>query len=154
MIDLERDPVVLISDVARLIRTEADRRARRHELTRAQWVILARVQRTPGLSQRELAELLEVEPITVGRLVDRLEARELVERRPDPVDRRMWRLHLRDAAAPVLASLNVQRAELTSLALQGVADPDLAGLVAALRQIRANMAACRREPAAPLKVVA
>jgi MarR family transcriptional regulator for hemolysin len=151
MVEPDSDPVLLINDVARLIRTEADRRARRYDLTRAQWIILARVQRTPGLSQRELAELLEVEPITVGRLVDRLEAGELVERRSDPIDRRMWRLHLRPAAGPLLAKLGVQKEELVARALEGVAEPELAGLVAALRQIRANMAVCRREPATAVK---
>ncbi|MBV9117137.1 MAG: MarR family transcriptional regulator, partial [Acetobacteraceae bacterium] len=71
-------------------------------MTRAQWAILIWLERQPGISQKELAELLEVEPITVARLIDRLEARGMVERRPDPRDRRIWRLHLCDPAFPVL----------------------------------------------------
>ena len=112
---LEPDLLVLINDVGRMLRTEADRRARAHGMTRAQWVMLIRLDRQPGLSQKELAELLEVEPITVARLVDRLEARNMLERRPDPADRRVWRLHLLPAAQPVLDELVVQRDELVHM---------------------------------------
>src|SRR5947208_15092980 len=84
------------------MRTRADQRARTRGMTRAQWVILAHLERQPGLSQNELAAIVEVEPITIGRLVDRLEARGLVERRSDPKDRRGWPLHLMAAAAPIL----------------------------------------------------
>src|SRR5205085_1237769 len=80
----EPNLLILLNDVARLIRTQADRRARAHGMTRAQWMILVRLRRCGGMTQRELAEILEVEPITVGRLVDRLAARQLVERRADP----------------------------------------------------------------------
>ena len=78
---LDRDPVVLLYDVARIMRTKFDQRARARGMTRAQWHILARVERQPGLSQSELAAICEVEPITVARLVDRLEKRGLLERR-------------------------------------------------------------------------
>lgn len=106
---------MLLNDVGRMLRTEADRRARAHGMTRAQWVMLIRLDRQPGLSQKELAELLEVEPITVARLADRLEARNLLERRPDPQDRRIWRLHLLPEAQPVLDELAIQRDELIDL---------------------------------------
>ena len=138
------DLLVLLNDLARLIRTEADKRARAHGMTRAQWMILGRVQRAPGLSQRELAEILEVEPITVGRLVDRLEARGLVERRADPDDRRIWRLHLTDAAAPALAPLDVQREAIRALVTEGVDDAALDQCVATLLRMKTNIAACRR----------
>src|SRR3984957_7580242 len=92
--DFQRDLLFLLHDVARLLRVDADKRARQHNMTRAQWGILIWLTRQPGISQKELAEFLEVEPITVARLVDRLEARGVVERRPDPRDRRIWRLHL------------------------------------------------------------
>src|SRR6201989_853323 len=91
--DFRHDLMFLLHDVARLLRVDADKRARAHGMTRAQWGILIWLERQPGLSQKELAEFLEVEPITVARLVDRLEARGMVERRPDPRDRRIWRLH-------------------------------------------------------------
>ena len=73
--DLENDFLVLLYDVARQMRTRADQMARAHGMTRAQWVILARLERQPGLSQNELAALAEIAPITIARLVDRLEAR-------------------------------------------------------------------------------
>ena len=94
MHDFQRDLMFLLHDVARLLRVDADKRARAHGMTRAQWGILIWLERQPGLSQKELAEILEVEPITVARLIDRLESRGMVERRPDPKDRRIWRLHL------------------------------------------------------------
>ena len=94
MQSFDRDLLILLNDVARLMRTRFDRRARAQGMTRAQWFILARLSHHPGQSQNELAAVCEVEPITVGRLIDRLEARGLVERRPDPMDRRIRRLHL------------------------------------------------------------
>jgi DNA-binding MarR family transcriptional regulator len=101
-----RDLLFLLNDIGRLLRTEADRRAKMHGMTRAQWGILLWLERQPGLSQRELAEILEVEPITVARLVDRLEVRKMVERRPDCTDRRIWRLHLTAAATAVLGDIH------------------------------------------------
>jgi MarR family transcriptional regulator for hemolysin len=122
-----------------MLRTEADRRARAHGMTRAQWVMLIHLDRRPGLSQKELAELLEVEPITVARLADRLEARHLLERRPDPADRRIWRLHLLPAAQPVLDELVVHREELIHL-LTAKLDPEAVELVTtALLRMRATL---------------
>ncbi len=142
------DFLVLLNDLARVIRTEADRRARLHGMTRAQWMILARLNQSPGLSQRELAEYLEVEPITVARLVDRLEAAGQVERRPDPVDRRIWRLHLTDLGRPALDALGVQRDQLLAIVTEGVDARSLAEVSATLAQMKSNMTGCRRpEPA-------
>src|SRR5881628_716281 len=76
----ERDVLIVLHDVARLVRTRFDQRARARGMTRAQWVILKRLSRQPGMSQNELAGICEVEPISIGRLIDRLEARGLVER--------------------------------------------------------------------------
>ncbi|MDR3448242.1 MAG: MarR family transcriptional regulator, partial [Alphaproteobacteria bacterium] len=97
--------LILLHDVARMQRTRFDQWARNYGMTRAQGIILTRLERQPGLSQNEMAALCEVEPITVGRLVDRLEARGFLERRPDPSDRRIRRLHLLPAAAPILAAI-------------------------------------------------
>ncbi len=133
------DLLVLLNDVGRMLRTEADRRARIHGMTRAQWVMLIRLDWQPGLSQKELAELLEVEPITVARLVDRLEARNLLERRPDPADRRIWRLHLLPAAQPVLDELAGQRDALMAL-LTPRLDPATIDIVTtALLRMRATL---------------
>ena len=117
--DLENDFLVLLYDVARQMRTRADQMARAHGMTRAQWVILARLERQPGLSQNELAALAEVAPITIARLVDRLEEMGLVERCPDPADRRIWRLRLTAKAAPHLRDIKRYRAELRGTDDQG-----------------------------------
>jgi DNA-binding MarR family transcriptional regulator len=111
--NLDRDFLILLHDVARLLRTRFDQHARTHGMTRAQWVILARLSRQPGLSQNELAAICEVEPITVGRLIDRLEMRGLVERRADPRDRRVRRLHLLPAAEPYLEKINKYKETMT-----------------------------------------
>ena len=133
------DLLILLNDVGRMLRTEADRRAKAHGMSRAQWVILLRLDRQPGLSQKELAELLEVEPITVARLADRLEIRGLLERRPDPADRRIWRLHLLPAAQPVLDELVSHRDDLIAL-LTARLDPETVEVVTmALRRMRSTL---------------
>ena len=109
MHSLDRDPLIVLHDVARLLRTRFDQKARAFGMTRAQWIILARLERQPGISQNEMASICEVEPITVGRLVDRLERHGLVERRSDPSDRRIRRLHLLPAAAPILEVIARER---------------------------------------------
>ncbi len=83
-----------MTDVARLLRTVFERRVRTLGLTRAQWVVIARVHRHPGLSQTEISDLLEIEKATAGRLIDRMEAKGWLERRADPNDRRINRMHL------------------------------------------------------------
>src|SRR5262249_4597355 len=95
----------VISDVARLMRTVFDRRVRELGLTRSQWLVMTRLYRRPGASQSELAEMLEVEKATAGRLVDRLERNGWVVRRPDAVDRRINRLYLTNDAERVQARM-------------------------------------------------
>lgn len=92
----ERYPGILISDLARLQRTVFDRRMRKLGVTRSHWLVLTRLDWHPGCSQSELAELLEVEKATAGRLIDRLEEDGLLERRPDETDRRIKRIHMTD----------------------------------------------------------
>ena len=120
MTDFDRELLFLLHDVARLLRLDADKRARAHCMTRAQWAILVWLERQPGISQKELAEILDVEPITVARLIDRLEAREMVERRPDPKDRRIWRLHLRSPAFAILHEIHRERAAITEFLTDGI----------------------------------
>ena len=141
MQSFERDPLILLHDVARMTRTRFDQHARAHGMTRAQWVILARLSRQPGLSQNEMAAICEVEPITVGRLIDRLEMRGLVERRSDPTDRRIRRLHLLPAAQPFLDEIARYREELTEVILSGMDEADRERLADALLQIKDNLAA-------------
>src|SRR5436853_361231 len=92
--DDERHIGFLISDIARLMRTAFDRRVRKLGLTRSQWLVINRLYREPGATQSELAEMLEVEKATAGRMVDRMEKKGWVVRRPDAADRRVNRLHL------------------------------------------------------------
>jgi DNA-binding MarR family transcriptional regulator len=145
---LERDPLVLLSEVAHVIRTLADALAREHGMTRAQWMILVRLDRQPGMSQNELASLIEVEPITVGRLVDRLEGRGMVERRPDPTDRRIWRLHLTPEAAPMLKEIAKARTELNAMMIAGIGKKDVDSFVDCLLQMKANMTDTRAKKTA------
>lgn len=137
----DRDVLIVLHDVARLLRTRFDQRARARGMTRAQWVILARLSRQPGMSQNELAGICEVEPITVGRLVDRLEARGLVERRPDPGDRRVNRLHLLPAAQPMLEEIMSYRDALSEDILDGLDEPARGALVDALLHIKNRLTA-------------
>ena len=149
MSEMRADVMLLLHDVARLHRVAADKRARAHDMTRAQWVMLLRLARQPGLSQKELSELLEVEPITVARLIDRLEQRGMVERRPDPRDRRIWRLHLRPEAAPLVREIDGERNEIAALATEGVDDATLAVMAGALARMRETLCGevrCNRRP--------
>lgn len=139
MAEFERDLLFLLHDVARLVRVDADKRARAHGMTRAQWGILIWLDRQPGISQKELAELLEVEPITVARLVDRLEGRGMVERRPDPRDRRIWRLHLSQPAHGVLLEINEQRADMASMVTDGVDEQSQTIMIEALARMKATL---------------
>lgn len=139
MHDFQRDLMFLLHDVARLLRVDADKRARAHGMTRAQWGILIWLERQPGLSQKELAEILEVEPITVARLIDRLESRGMVERRPDPKDRRIWRLHLRSAAHSVLGEIDRQRAQMRALVTQGLEPATIETMTEALLTMKTTL---------------
>lgn len=103
--DNERHPGNLIGDVARLLRTVFDRRVRKLGLTRAQWLAVTRLHRRPGLSQSEVADLLEIEKATACRLLDRLESKKWIERRPDKADRRIKRIYLTPRASQVHASI-------------------------------------------------
>ena len=128
----------LISDVSRLMRRRFDERAREVGATRAQWRTLSR---NEGLNQGALADLLEVEPITLCRMIDRLEESGLVERRRDPADRRAWQLFLTDKSKPILAELRAMADELFQQVLSGMSEPDRAQLGKLLNLMRANLLA-------------
>ncbi len=131
----------LISDVSRLMRRRFDERARALGATRAQWRTLTTLSRNEGLNQGALAELLEVEPITLCRMIDRLEEAGLVERRRDPADRRAWQLFLTDKSKPVLAELKATADELIENVLTGMSEPVRDALGASLNRMRANLLA-------------
>lgn len=129
-----------INETARSIRRAFDQRAAAVGVTRPQWRVLARLKREPGLRQVELAERLDMEPITLCRIVDRLGEAGLVERKPDPADRRAWRLELTDKAAPLVNQLRGVARELTADAMEGIEDGELRDLQLRLAAIRANVA--------------
>ena len=123
-----REILFTISDVGRLLRTYADQKARLHGMTRAQWAVLLRLERREGLKQSDLADDLDIQPITLTRLVDRLCDSGLIERRPDPADRRAKRLYLTPAARPLLDRIATQVEELAETVLAGV-DPAAVGVM-------------------------
>ncbi len=140
-LNLDRDMLILMHDVARMMRTRFDQCARAYGMTRAQWVILARLERQPGMTQNEMASLCEVEPVTVGRLVDRLEASGLLERRLDPADRRIRRLHLLAASQPVVDEIRRYKNELFAGVTGGLDKKDIETVINVLLRMKANMTA-------------
>ena len=130
-----------IAETAHAFRKAFDRRAATLGVTRAQWKVLFRLTREPGLRQVELAELLEIEPITLCRIVDRLEEAGSVERRRDPSDRRAWQLYVTDQARPLVAKLKAIAAGMMEQAFAGLSDAELEALRDHLTTIRANIAA-------------
>lgn len=131
----------LLNDITRHMRKHFDRRATRFELTRAQWRALKHMAHHEGLSQTELAELIEMEPIPVGRVIDRLEQGGFVERRSDPADRRCWRLHLTDKARAVVDDMEVIADRLREEVLQGIGQSELDAFVDVLNKMKRNLTA-------------
>ena len=129
----------LLSDTARLVRRTFDARARAKGVTKAQWQVLLVLSRSEGINQAGLAERLEVENITLCRMVDRLQEAGLVERRPDPADRRAWRLFLTPEAHPVIASMRGVGTEVLSEALAGFSAEEQDRLRDMLERVRANL---------------
>jgi len=129
----------LLADVARLMRRNFDRRAQQVGLSRAQWQVLAWLKRNEGISQAALADLLEMSPMTLVRLIDKLEAAGLVQRRPRPGDRRSYQLYLADHAHPLLDRLWEMGAETRRQAQAGISKADEALLLDVLTTIRRNL---------------
>lgn len=138
----------LISDVARLMRRRFDDRARAIGVTRAQWRTLVTLKRNEGCNQGQLADLLEVEPITLCRMIDRLEDAGLVERRPDPADRRAKRVYLTERSHPLLDQIRQIADALTEEAGAGIDPADRERIMAGLARIRTNLNAGEFEEAA------
>jgi len=136
---LNREFAFTINDVARMLRTHADYKAGQFGVTRAQWAVLARLDRFEGLKQSELAEMLDLQPITLTRLLDRLCDHGLIERRADPNDRRAKRLFLTDAARPVLEQLGALGEEVMTAALAGVPREAVEQIVAQLAVVKENL---------------
>jgi DNA-binding MarR family transcriptional regulator len=129
----------LLHDTARLMRRDFERRSRGTGLTRAQWAVLAHLQRTEGSSQAQLADILDIEPITLVRLVDRLEAAGWVVRRPDPDDRRIRRLFLTETAKPLMEQFQELAEATRAAALNGLSAAEREQLTALLLRVRGNL---------------
>jgi MarR family transcriptional regulator, transcriptional regulator for hemolysin len=135
----QREFAFILNDVARLLRTYADFKAAQFGITRAQWAVLVRLDRHEGLNQSELAETLDLQPITLTRLLDKLSDSGLIERRPDPEDRRAKRLFLTPAARPLLERLGVLGEETMASALAGVDGMSIEHMVGHLAVVKKNL---------------
>lgn len=137
--DLSRNFGFLLNDVARLLRTVYDRRIRELGLTRAQWWVLTHLFRADGITQTELAEVLEIEKPTLGRLLDRLESKGWVRRTHDQRDRRVWRVRLTKEVEPALRTMRDIAAELRRDALAGLSGAERERFVDSLLAIKSNL---------------
>ena len=127
-----------IGETAHALRKAFDRIAVGLGVTRAQWKVLFRLTRQPGLRQVELADMLDIEPITLCRIVDRLEESGLVERTRDPDDRRAWRLHVTERAQPLIEKLQGVGAQLVEQAFAGIDPKDIENTRQVLARVREN----------------
>ncbi len=122
-----------LGELQRLVRAYADRQAARYGITRAQWAVLAKVERFEGMKQSELAEQMEMQPITLTRLIDRLCDAGWIERRSDDTDRRVNRLYLRKAGRVLLGKMSGLKSEITATALDGISPSDANRLLSPVR---------------------
>lgn len=148
-IDFERAFGFLVSDVARLMRTEFDRRVRPLGLTRAQCAVLGHVLRSAGMTQTALADELELQPPTLGRLLDRLEQKGWIERRADHTDRRAKRVFLTAQAEPVLEAIFGVGLKLRAEALAGLTPGEQERLLDMLARVKDNVIALRAQTTGP-----
>jgi len=124
-----------------MLGTYADQQGRVLGVSRAQWTVLVRLERTEGLKQSELAEILDLQPISLTRLLDRLDENGLIERRADPNDRRVNRLYLKPAARPLLEQLAVLSESLMATVLEGIEPESMERMLRDLRQMKDNLRA-------------
>jgi MarR family transcriptional regulator for hemolysin len=141
----------LLHDVARLLKKRLEQNSRGSGLTRSQWQILAYLAQNEGINQKGLAELLEIEPITLGRIVDKLETLGLIERHPHATDRRTWLLHLVEAARPKLEQIRELGDVTHEEALAGVSEDDRQHLLKTLQALKENLTQASDAPRAGQK---
>jgi MarR family transcriptional regulator for hemolysin len=137
--DLSRNFGFILHDVARLLRTTFDRRVKSLGLTRSQWWVMNHLFRNDGANQSELADILDVEKATLGRLLDRLEQKGWIRRKADAGDRRVKRVFLTEEVEPALKAMRAAAAELRRDALAGVSTEDQKRFVDALLAVKANL---------------
>lgn len=142
---LRREFIYQMVETARLMRNHVDHRAREHGTTRAQWGVLARLRRQEGLNQAALAEQMELQPISLARLLDRLQSQGLIERRADPSDRRAYRLYLTAPGRDLVNDLDSVRSQIADEMLGDVPDSTLITALDLLAEIREAARARRDE---------
>jgi MarR family transcriptional regulator, transcriptional regulator for hemolysin len=150
-LDPELNVGFLLHDVSRLMRASFDQRAQALGLTRAQWRVLVHLAPRQGINQSALADILELDAVTMGRHVDRLERDGWLERRADPGDRRAWRLYLTEASQPTLDRMDRIATEMQAAALQGVSSAERERLTDMLSRIKANLAPAATGDTAPAR---
>ena len=137
----------LLHEVARLLRKRFEQRAGHLGLTRSQWQAIAYLAKSEGINQAGLAEMMEIEPITLVRILDKLAERGLIERRQHPTDRRTWQLFLKEAARPLLVAMQPIGEATRAEALNGVSDGDRDRLFQTLTLMKSNLIAACNTPA-------
>jgi len=150
---LQREIGFNIMDVARMLKTYADQLARQFGISRAQWSVLVRLDRSEGLKQSELAEMLDLQPISLTRLLDRLAENGLIERRDDPNDRRANRLYLTPATRPLLERLEGLGKAMMATVLEGLDTKANERLLGELALIKDNLRAAISRNATQQQVV-
>jgi len=135
-LDLKRQLIAQLVESSRLLRNHIDHRAKVRGSTRAQWIVLFRLRQQEGLSQVDLADVLELQPISLVRLLDRLVEHGLLERRHDPKDRRANRLFLTASGRQLVDDLDSLRDDIATDVLQDLSDDAIKTSLAALRDIK------------------
>ncbi len=137
--DQQHNALSLIGEVSHLIRRNFNRRARDFGLTQPQWRAIVVLRRSEGMNQATLADVLEIQPISLARLIDRMEASGWIERRPNPKDRRSIQLFLSEKAGPILEELGLAAAEIHETATAGLSTEENDALLAVLGRIKLNL---------------
>jgi len=137
--DLSRNFGFILHDVARLLRTTFDRRVKSLGLTRSQGWVLNHLFRNDGMTQSDLADLLQIEKATLGRLLDRLEAKGWVRREADATDRRAKRVFLTEEVVPALKAMRAAAADVRRAALAGLSADEQERFVDTLLAVKANL---------------
>lgn len=144
--NLDRNFGFLTNDVARLLQNDFDRRVRSLGLTRAQWRVLMWVYRTPGVTQSELADTLDVQKAALGRMLDRLSDKGWIKREADREDRRIRRVHLSKQVEPLITTMRKIAAELRAAAMEGIPEQDRERFVDTLLIVKNNLTAIQTSP--------
>src|SRR5947207_12013708 len=146
-LDLKRQLIAQLVESSRLLRNYIDNRAKMRGTTRAQWIVLFRLRQQEGLSQVDLADVLELQPISLVRLLDRLVEHGLLERRPDPRDRRANRLFLTKSGRRLVDDLDSLRDAIAGDVLRDVSDKHVESGLATLREVKDRIKALGEDAA-------